>query len=194
MSLTARKFTHISAAGYLATENDGSWRHEFVNGAVFAMAGASQRHNLVRGRLAATLLGHVAQGCRVFSAEMKLQIKDNEDERYYYPGVFVSCDPNDREPYSCSTAVLVVEVLSPSTERIDRTEKLEAYKRIPSLLESGLLAQDAMELELFRRRTDWQREFYQRDNTVTLESVGLTLSVSQLYRDIELDDPTLSET
>jgi Uma2 family endonuclease len=130
----------------------------------------------------------------VFSTEMKLRIKSNEDERYYYPDVFVACDAGDRERYSRGSAVLVVEVLSPTTERIDRTEKFEAYKRIPSLCEYGLLAQDAVELELFRRRTEWQREFYQRDNTVTLESVGLTLSVSQLYRDIEFADPALSST
>jgi Uma2 family endonuclease len=59
---------------------------------------------------------------------------------------------------------MVVEVLSPGTERIDRFEKFEAYKSIPSLLEYGLLTQDVMELELFRRRTDWQREFCQQDN------------------------------
>jgi Uma2 family endonuclease len=84
--------------------------------------------------------------------------------------------------------------LSPTTERIDRTEKFEAYKRISSLVEYGLLSQDAIELELFRRRTNWQREFYQRDNAVTLESVDLTLSVSQLYRRVALEDPTLAST
>jgi len=191
MSQTARKFTHVSAAEYLAAENDGSWRHEFVNGVVFAMAGASRWHNLIRSRLAATLLGHAAQGCRVFSAEMKLLIRDNNDERYYYPDVFVSCDPNDREPYSCSTAVLAVEVLSFCLDGTATTEKFEAYKRIPSLVEYGLLTQDAMELELFRRRTDWQREFYQRDNTVTFESVALTVNVSQLYRDVDFEDLAL---
>lgn len=189
MSLTARKLTRVSAAEYLTAENDGTWRHEFINGVMFAMAGASERHNLIRSRLTATLLGHVAQDCRVFDAEMKLHIKDNADERYYYPDVFVSCDPNDRDPYSRNTAVLVVEVLSPSTERIDRFEKFEAYKSIPSLLEYGLLTQDSIELELFRRRTDWQREFYQQDNTVTFESVGLTINVSSLYRGIDFDDP-----
>ena len=192
MSQTARKFTHVSAAEYLAAENDGSWRHEFVNGVVFAMAGASRWHNLIRSRLAATLLGHVGTGLSCVQRRDEAADRDNNDERYYYPDVFVSCDPNDREPYSCSTAVLVVEVLSPSTERIDRFEKFEAYKRIPSLMEYGLLAQDAMELELFRRRTDWQREFYQRDNTVTFESVGLTLNVSQLYRDVDFEDSALS--
>jgi Uma2 family endonuclease len=194
MPQTARKFTHISAADYLAAENDGTWRHEFVNGAVYAMAGASDRHNLIRGNLAAILLGHVPEACQVFSAEMKLRIKSNVDERYYYPDIFVSCDPNDRERYTRDSAILVVEVLSPTTERIDRAEKFEAYKRVPSLVEYGLLSQDAIELELFRRRTDWRREFYQRDNTVTLESVSLTLSVSQLYRRVALEDPTLAST
>jgi Uma2 family endonuclease len=189
MSRSARKYSHISAAEHLAAENDGKWRHEFVNGAVYAMAGASERHNLIRGCLFAMLYGRVAQGCRVFDSEMKLHIKNNADERYHYPDVFVSRDPNDRDRYSRNTAVLIVEVLSPSTERIDRTEKFEAYKGIPSLLEYGLLTQDAVELELFRRRTDWQREFYQRDNTVTFESVGLTINVSSLYRDIDFDDP-----
>jgi Uma2 family endonuclease len=189
MSLTARKYRRLSAAEYLAAENDGSWRHEFINGAVFAMAAASRWHNLIRNQLVARLMGHVSGDCSVFGGEMKLQIETNNDERYYYPDVFVSCDPNDRELYSCSTAVLVVEVLSPGTERIDRFEKFEAYKSIPSLLEYGLLTQDAMELELFRRCTDWQREFYQRDNTVTFESVGLTINVSSLYRGVDFDDP-----
>jgi Uma2 family endonuclease len=192
MSLPTRKIRHVSAAEYLAAENDGSWRHEFVNGVLFAMAGASRWHNLIRNRLAAALLGHLSDGCNVFGGEMKLQIRNNNDERYYYPDVFVSCDPNDRDLYSCSTAVLVVEVLSPSTERTDRFEKFEAYKTIPSLQEYGLITQDAMELELFRRRTDWQREFYEQDNTVTFESVGLTINVSSLYRGIDFDDPAAS--
>jgi Uma2 family endonuclease len=188
MSLTARKFTLVSAADYLADENDGSWRHEFVNGAVYAMSGASDRHNLVRGNLAALLLTRLSDRCQVFGADMKLRIRSNVDERYYYPDVFVTCDPSDRERYTRDQAVLVLEVLSPSTERIDRTEKFEAYKRVATLMEYGLLSQDAIELELFRRRTEWRREFYQNDNTVTFESVGITLNLSDLYRGITLDD------
>jgi Uma2 family endonuclease len=189
MSLVARKFTLVSAADYLADENDGLWRHEFVNGAVYAMSGASDRHNLVRGRLAALLLTRLSEPCQVFGADMKLRIRTNADERYYYPDVFVTCDPNDRERYTRDHAVFVVEVLSPSTERIDRTEKFEAYKRVPTLLEYGLLSQDAIELELFRRRTEWRREFYQKDNTVTFESVGLTINVSELYRAVTFEEP-----
>lgn len=191
MSSSARRFTRVSAADYLLAENDGTWRHEFVNGAVYAMAGASANHNLISGTLYARLLEKVPPDCQVFNSEMKLRTKTNNDERYYYPDVFVSCDPNDRASHSRSSAVLVVEVLSPSTERIDRTEKFEAYREMPSLLEYGLLSQDGIELELFRRRTGWEREFYQRDNTFTLESVNLTLNVSALYRQITFEDPSL---
>jgi Uma2 family endonuclease len=187
MSYCARKFTLISAADYLAAENDGTWRHEFVNGAVYAMAGSSDRHNLICGNVFAYLLDRVPDTCQVFSTDMKLRIMSNEDERYYYPDVFVNCDPNDRERYFRNSAVLVLEILSPNTERIDRTEKFEAYKRIPSVLEYALFSQDAIELELFRRRTSWQREFYQLDNTVTFESVNLTVNVSTLYRRVMFD-------
>lgn len=188
MSLTAKTFKHISAASYLAAENDGTWRHEFVNGAVYAMAGASERHNLICGNLSSFLNNGVPEPCRVYSSDMKLRVSSNSDERYYYPDVFVCCDPTDRDPYVRTTAELVVEVLLHTTERIDRTEKFAAYTSLPSLLEFGLLSQDAMELELFRRRTGWQREFFERDNVVTLESVGLSISVSQLYRRVVLDD------
>lgn len=187
VTVTARKFTLISAANYLAADNDGAWRHEFVNGAVYAMAGASDRHNLIRGNLAAYLLDRVPDTCQVFSAEMKLQIKTNEQERYYYPDVFVACDPTDRDPYVRKFASLVIEVLSPGTERIDRAEKFQAYQANAAVLEYALLSQDAIELELFRRRTSWQREFYVQDNTVTFESVGVTTNVSTFYRRVGLD-------
>jgi Uma2 family endonuclease len=121
---------------------------------------------------------------------MKLHYVRDNKERYYYPDVFVTCDLTDRDPYSRCTATLVVEVLANTTERIDRTEKFETYTSIPSVLEYGLLHQEAMELELFRRRSGWLREFYQRDNTVTLESVALTISVSQLYRRVAFEDPS----
>lgn len=188
MSMTARKHTLISAADYLAADNDGQWRHEFVDGAVYAMSGASARHALICGNASLILMNHVPETCQVFSSDLKLRVKTNETERYYYSDVFVSCDPSDRETYFRNNASLIIEVLSPSTERLDRTEKFEAYKRNPALLEYVLLSQDARELELFRRRADWQREHYVGDSTVTLESINLTLNVADFYRRVGLDD------
>ncbi|MBX9927086.1 MAG: Uma2 family endonuclease [Hyphomicrobiaceae bacterium] len=187
MTVAARKLTHISATEYLAAENDGAWRHEFVNGAVYAMAWASDRHNLLRGNLAAFLLDRLPDHCQVFTADMKLQIRTNDQERYYCPDLFVACDPADRDRYVRKHASLVAEILSPSTERIDRTEKFEAYQTNPAVTEYALLSQDAVELELFRRPRSWQREFFRQDNTVTFESVGLTTNVSTFYRRVGLD-------
>jgi hypothetical protein len=140
MSLTARKLTRTSAAEYLAAENDGTWRHEFVNGAIYAMAGASARHNLIRGCLFATLYGRVGQGCRVFSGEMKLHIKDNADERYYYP---------DAHPGRHGAGAV-----PPSYRLAARVLSARQHRHV--------------------------------------ESVGLTVNVSQLYRDIRFEDPALS--
>ena len=189
MSLTARKFTHISAAEYLASDNDGQMRHEFIDGAVYAMSGASARHGLIRGNVFAFLMTKVPDTCQVFTAELKLQVKTNETERYYYPDVFVSCDETDRDPYFRTSAVLIVEILSPSTERLDRTEKFEAYKKSVALMEYVLLSQDAMELEIFRRRTSWQRELFLRDSIVTFESIGMSTNVETFYRRVSLETP-----
>ena len=160
MNSGARAFKLISSEDYLSQENDGTWRHEFVNGAVYAMSGASDQHNLIVGGSEGLIAGLVGKPCQTFSKDMKVKISNNEDIRYYYPDVFVSCDPNDRAKHWRERPVLIVEVLSPSTERYDRAEKFEAYKSIPSLLEYGLLSQDQIELELFRRRTNWQREIF----------------------------------
>lgn len=181
MSTTARKYTLVLAADYLAADNDGPWKHEFVDGAVYAMVANTANHNLVCGGVCAFLLPHVEEPGQVFSHSMKLRVKTDDSERYYYPDAFVSHCTDDREPYFRTTARVVVEVLSPATERIDRTEKFAAYTRLPDLAEYALVSQTAIEVELFRRRTGWQREFYQQDNVMTLESVGRSTSVSVFY-------------
>lgn len=181
MSAAARTFKLISPEDYLARENDGTWRHEFVAGAVYAMSGASDQHNLIAGGTESLIGNLVEKPCQTFSRDMKVRVANNSDIRFYYPDVFVSCDPDDRATHWRERPLIVIEVLSPITERFDRAEKYEAYKALPSLQEYGLLSQDQVELELFRRRTAWQREVYVHDDTVTLESIGITVMVSQLY-------------
>ena len=96
-----------------------------------------------------------------------------------------SCLADDRASHHRDSPRLIIEVLSSSTERTDRTEKFEAYTSIPTLEEYVLISQDAVELELFRRRTAWQREHSVLDNVVTLESIGLSVSVSTLFEQVE---------
>jgi Uma2 family endonuclease len=194
MSLTGRIFKLISPEEYLASEDDGSWRHEFINGSVYAMAGASARHNLIVSGVDSVLAGLVGNRCQIFSKDMKLRVATNNDLRFYYPDIFVTCDPTDRARHTRERPVLIVEVLSASTERIDRGEKFFACMQIPSLVEYGLLSQDQVELELFRRRTNWQREVYVHDNTVELESLNVVVMVSRLYERLGVrEDGSLGE-
>ena len=179
----------FSAEDYLQSENDGTWRHEFVNGVVFAMAGASDQHSLIVLNLASALSAGLPDKCQVFASEMKVQIRASKDERFYYPDVLVSCSPTDRERFIRKEPAFIAEVLSDATERIDRGEKFEAYTTIASLQEYAILSQDEVRLELFRRRSGWEREVFGPDDAVTFESVDLTVKPAALYRRTGLHGP-----
>jgi Uma2 family endonuclease len=168
---------------YLLLENDnksGS-RHEYVNGLIYAMTGASRNHNRVIRRLMTRLDQHL-QGtpCEPFQSDMKVKIQRGNDVRFYYPDVQVTC-VEEIDRYYNEHPCLIVEVLSDSTQRIDRTEKRLAYQMIERLQEYVLLSQDSPYLEIYRRRTEWQRESFAGIESVTLESVGLTFLVEELY-------------
>ena len=182
MAEAAREITLMSSEDYLARENDGDWRHEFVNGVVYAMVGTSDRHNVIAGSLYAALLGHLPRRCQVFMTDMKLQVRRGHDQRFYYPDVFVSCAPSQMGRYTREEPLLIAEILSPTTERVDRGEKFEAYTALPSLEEYALISQERRRVELFRRRTGWQREVVETEGEVMFESVAFTLPLAALYR------------
>jgi Uma2 family endonuclease len=167
---------------YLAAENDGTWRHEFVNGMIYAMAGASERHNVIKLNVAGLLNAMVPETCRVFDGDMKLHIHQDADERYYYPDTFVSCSPANDEQYGRNDAVLVIEVLSETTQRVDRYEKFEAYKKVPSLAEYVLIEQEFPRVEVFRRKQGWTREVFHSGAVVQFDSINQVLTFEQIYR------------
>ena len=185
MPATARRIVFPNPEEYLDRENDGEWRHEYVNGVIYAMAGGSENHNLIVGNLFANLKLGSPPRCRVFALDMKVQISKEPEERYYYPDVFVTCSETDRDRHAKSEPILIIEALSPGTERTDRIEKRDAYKLLPSLMEYVLVEQDFPFVEIYRRRSNWWREAVEPDTPVVLESVGLTLSFEQIYRQIE---------
>jgi Uma2 family endonuclease len=177
----AQRVVMMSVEDYLASEEDGPWRHEFVNGVTYAMAGSSTRHNKIAGALYAALIGHLPARCEAFISDVKVRIESARDKRFYYPDVFVSCSQTD-SIYTRDEPILVAEVLSPWTERIDRGEKFEAYKTIVSLQEYAILSQDDVRLELFRRRSGWEREVFGPGDAVTFDSVDLAIELATLYR------------
>ena len=180
---------YLSVEDYLTGERDADVRHEYVDGQVYAMAGASDRHNRIALNIASRLNEHLAgDACETFMSDMKVKV---DEALYYYPDVVVACDAPGGDRYFRTEPRLIVEVLSPGTERIDRTEKLHAYRRVESLQEYVLVAQDTVAVELHRRGTDgaWTRELYtQPDEQLTLAAVGLTLALSDVYRNVRFDE------
>lgn len=172
----------LSVADYLDGELRSQVRHEYVAGRVFAMAGASEAHNLIAGNLYTALRAHLrGGGCRTFMSDMKVRVE--KMQAYYYPDVLVTCDPADSEQYHKSRPCLILEVLSPATESIDRREKLLAYQVLDSLKEYVLVTQDRMQVEVYRRdgAGGWWVDTYAGDEGIRLESVGLTLSMASVY-------------
>jgi Uma2 family endonuclease len=170
---------------YLAFEQASDFRHEFVAGQIFAMVGARDAHTQVAGNLYARLRQHLrGSGCRVFISDMKLRVEPAD--AFYYPDVFVTCDPRDTEPYYKRYPSLVIEVLSPTTEGVDRREKLRNYRMLETLREYVLVSLDERRLEIFRREPtgDWTVDTLAEDEPVELASVGLTLPMAEIYEDV----------
>lgn len=174
----------LSVADYLAFEERSEIKHEYINGEIYAMAGASARHNQIAGNLFARLLIHLrGSPCQVFFADVKLHLKELGVEIFYYPDLMVCCDPNDREPYYRTRPCLIVEVLSSGTARIDQREKLFAYARLDSLQAYLLLEQDRIGATLhWREGGDWRwAEFSDSRAELALPCADLTVSLAELY-------------
>ena len=174
---------YLSPEQYLLDENDSASgvRYEYVNGQTTAMAGASRGHNRVAMNFATTLYVHLkGSPCEVFQSDMKVGLQRKDDTRFYYPDIQVACE-DENDAYYNTSPCLIVEVLSASTARKDRTEKLLAYQCIASLQEYVLCSQDTPNVEVYRRNTGWQRERFNDGQRFLLESVNLEISVDDLY-------------
>ncbi len=175
----------LTEAEYLVFEETARVRHEYLAGEAYAMAGGSLRHNRIALNTALLLLSRLSgRPCQVFVSDVKLHVA--HDSAYYYPDVMAICAPQTIAADHSSIVtepVLVVEVLSPATEIIDRREKLAAYRRLPSLQEYGLIAQDRQQLEIYRRQRsgDWLYIASGPGDTVEFESLGVTFALADLY-------------
>lgn len=174
----------ISVEDYLELELSSPVRHEFVNGALYALAGASERHNLITGNLY-TALRIAARGttCRIFANDLKLLANRS---LFYYPDLMVVCDPTDDDPYSKERPCLIVEVLSPSTERVDRGEKLMAYRGIDSLCAYLIVSQDEHRIVHHWRDDDgaWRSEHLVSEGTIHLPCPDTSVDIATIYEDV----------
>ncbi len=173
---------------YLEGEQLGEVKHEYLAGQVVAMVGATRTHALIAGSLHAALLPAARRkGCQLFMADMKVRIDHADESYFYYPDVVLSCATADRHPLYTALPCLIVEVLSPSTERIETREKLFAYRLLPSLREYLLLRQDRVHADLYQLGDDgrWQHQVViQPDEALALCCLDVTVSLRDVYADV----------
>jgi Uma2 family endonuclease len=176
----------ITLEAYLAWENEQVGKHEFHRGEVFAMTGGRRVHGFVVLNLGATLRSLLkGTPCRALIENMKVQIGE---DTVLYPDVFVTCDKADlATDMIFRSPTLVAEVLSPSTQAYDRSQKFALYRRLPSLREYLLIDPDTRRVEAFRRTANnqWVLHDMSDDAEVELASVGCRIAMSELFADVD---------
>lgn len=173
----------ITEQQYLQGELQSQIKHEFVQGEVFAMVGASSAHNWISLNVASTLRTHLkGKPCRPYMNDMKVRIAEN----FYYPDVLVDCSDIANDAYFVETPILIVEVMSASTKTYDKTFKLQQYKNIPTLQEYVMVEQNTQLVEVVSRLDGWQPHYYELGESFMLQSVGLKMSVAEVYDGIKM--------
>ncbi|OUL22067.1 Uma2 family endonuclease [Nostoc sp. 106C] len=178
---------YLTPEEYLQMEEKSDIKHEYIDGYIYAMAGALDPHVTIAGNLFALLRNHVrGSGCRVYIADMKARIETLN--RYYYPDVMVTCDQRDQEtPAYKKFPCLIVEVLSNSTEAFDRGDKFADYQSLESLQEYVLINTKRQRVECFRRNHEglWVLQSYTAETTsFRLHSINFEGTIEELYEDV----------
>jgi Uma2 family endonuclease len=184
--LNRRPRHHHSYEDYLALEEASASKHEFENGEIVALAGASKRHNALAFRIAAAMAS-MPGGCTGFQSDQRVRIRNNLIDKAVYPDVSVVCGPiasDPADPDAITNPTAIVEVLSPGTEEYDRGDKWEAYQMLPSLQEYVLVSQDASRIERYRRREAGGWEYDSANEGAIVLKTGTALDLAQLYRDL----------
>jgi len=188
----------LTIAEYLAIEHAAEFKSEFFDGELFAMAGASRKHNIVKDNLIGEL-GVRLRGtpCRTVSSDQRLAV--GASGAYTYPDVLIICGPMISDVHDEETIVnptVIVEVLSPSTANYDRGGKFRHYQKLDSLKEYVLVAQNEPVIERFVRQTDesWALvSFVGLDAVLTLISVPVQIPLADIYAGVVFDEPIATE-
>ena len=183
MSNIAEKL--MSLDEFLSWERDQPERYEYAVGVITMMTGGSAAHVTIAMNLAFALRQALrGTGCRPFGSDMR--VIANHTVRY--PDISVTCRPVDDREDSLSDPILIVEVISPSTEREDRGRKKFDYFATPSIRQYAIIEQDARRIDLYTRTgASWTDEIVEGDAVLRLTSIGIEVSLDTIYEDTELD-------
>jgi len=181
-------YVYYTFRDYLTHEEASNTKHEYLDGQIYAMAGGTPEHSALIASVT-THLSNQARGgpCRVHMSDLRVRVL--ETGLATYPDVAVICGGWQRDAEDERTILnptVIVEVLSPSTEAYDRGEKLEHYKRIPSLRACLLVAPDRREVEMWTREAEakpWSRALILSGQVVEVASLGAKLELDAVYDD-----------
>ncbi|MCK5353728.1 MAG: Uma2 family endonuclease [Methyloprofundus sp.] len=176
----------MSVEEYLENELNSEVRHEYVNGGIYAMAGASENHDYISGNIYRKFGNHLERSfCRPFTSDIKVKTAKGN---FRYPDCMVVCEEDNDSSYYKTKPVILVEVLSRSTRKTDEKHKLLEYINIPSLQEYVLIEQDFVDVEVFRKKDNWFPQHYFLGEKVAFESIDLTLTVEEIYHRVNNED------
>jgi Uma2 family endonuclease len=189
---------HYTAEEYLTRERAADHKSEFYRGQIFAMAGASEPHNRISSNLIAAIHGALrGRDCVVYPSDMRVKCPTG---LYTYPDLSIVCGPpelEDRRGDTLLNPMVIVEILSPSTEAYDRGKKFEHYRTMASLKEYLLIAQDRVSVAKFLRPNDagqwtWTVQT-EAEESVSLGSCGATIRIADIYAGVEFPPSTEEE-
>lgn len=183
---------YITPEEYLTIEREATFKSEYFAGETFAMAGASERHNLIAVNVAGELyLQFKGRPCKVYQSDMRVRV--NPTGLYTYPDVVAVCEEarfEDEQSDTLLNPTIIVEVLSPSTEGYDRGKKFEHYRKLDSLQAYVVIAQDRHYVEHYTRQSNNQWLLAETENiqdSITLPSIECALAMTDIYDKVDLD-------
>jgi Uma2 family endonuclease len=184
-----KNYPYFTPEEYLEIEETSTIKHEYIQGHIYAMAGASKAHVILTGNLVTLLNNHLrGTGCIVYSTDMKVRIEPAN--MFYYPDVAVTCDERDRTSSEDFIRYprLIIEVLSRKTEAFDRGDKFADYKTLETLEEYVLVNQYQMTVERFQRNAEgfWVPFAYREGDEVLFASVNFHNALAELYENVAL--------
>lgn len=178
---------------YIDFEKTSDSKHEYLDGYIYAMAGGSENHSLISANVLASLHGQRRKhNCAVHTSDMRVQISES---KYTYPDLTVICGEahfKDSARLSIVNPTIIIEILSPSSEAYDRGDKFENYRKLASLQHYILISQDKPRIEGFMRQDSGLWTFSDAiglDKIFKIETGDFTLSLAEVYADIEFDRP-----
>lgn len=176
----------ITVEEYLAAESTSQTKHEYRDGYIYGMAGASDAHVTISLNIGSILRNHLrGTGCRAYVSDMRVNVVTRNC--YYYPDVLVTCSPSDRElTHYKQNPCLIIEVLSTSTEAFDRGDKFTDYQQLESLQEYVLVSQTRQRVDYFQRSSQglWMLQSYYLGDILQLASINCSISVQDIFEDV----------